>query len=279
MCVLFLMTDGWSGWCNTTAFAAFPGTHLVSTAKGKFKHEFLLQRALFRTGTHRGADRLLAVVGEPEGLGEGKTAWNIMGGVFKFMKTLRQMGHRGVCGTTYLLDGALSSSVSRKVEALHDTYYELLPPSDEALKLRLQEFIFTIKCVEHGCNSGTRWGIKIVVNKPNLNEELHIYTKSCRNCSSAFHSRIETFLRTNLRFNEHRSGSDDDIQAWWNALQVQPEMVEILIRLDVFWDGQALRVHVFFEDDVTLFGILSTAFYVPDHGDFKSAFQNKLVPC
>ena len=152
--VVFHMNDGWGALCASTTKAAIPGTHLVATTKGKFKHEFLLQRALVRTGNVFGAECLLAVVGEPEGLNKGKSTWNILTGCTRFMSKLRQMGHRGPCATIYFLDGALYTSMARKIHILHDLHYDVLPESVEPEMLRVMEFVYTLKCVSHGCNGG-----------------------------------------------------------------------------------------------------------------------------
>ena len=44
--VMMHMGDGWGAWCNTSTMKSIPGTHLVVTRIGEFRHEFLLQPRL-----------------------------------------------------------------------------------------------------------------------------------------------------------------------------------------------------------------------------------------
>jgi hypothetical protein len=219
------MSDGWGAWCNTHVRQQIPGTHLVCTRAGKFRHEFFLQRALLRQRQVDGTEKLILVVGDPEGLNEGKGAWNAYTGSVRFMRTLRELGHTGLCANVYLVDGALFQSLARKFKAHHALYYELLEcDADEKTLLEMQEFTFCFKCVSHGCSNGTKWGLKIVATESSIVEDAHIATASCMNCSTKFHSHIGIFLRQYLRFVARRSGSDNDIRAFWLALGVEAEM-------------------------------------------------------
>lgn len=61
------------------------------------------------------------------------------------------------------------------------------------LMLEMQEFTFNIKCISHGCNNGTEWGLK-VVSSADIVEVAHIATRSLRSSSTALHSHIDSFL-------------------------------------------------------------------------------------
>ena len=246
--VLTHMSDGWGSWCNSrTKSAQLDGSHLVTTRTGKFRHEFLLQRVLLRQRDDSG-DRVFMLVGDPEGLGKGKGAWNVWTGSCRFMKTLREMGHRGVCANVYLMDGALHQSLSRKFIAPHKVQANLFGGGEEeTLVLALQEFTFCIKCVSHGCNNGTKWGMKALASPFDTVNDAHIATTSLRHSSTAFHSNIDFLLMRYLDYVPDRSGSDDHIHAFWVALGVHPHMVDKLVQSDLHWDGARLRVHSSFQ--------------------------------
>ena len=160
--VLTHMSDGWGAFCDTTSRRPpIAGTHLATTRTGRFRHEFLLQRGLFRHRQEGGEDRLMLLVGDPEGLNKGKGAWNVFAGCIRFARTLREMGHTGVCGNVYIMDGALYTSLARKLLARHRLQAQLAAGSDDdRALLDIQEFTICIKCLSHGCPvRKQRWGL------------------------------------------------------------------------------------------------------------------------
>ena len=107
--VLTQMSDGWGAFCNSNTLPVDQDASFFTLCRtGTFRCEFLLQRGLLRQHSDDDRDRMSMIVGDPEGLGHGKGAWNVFSGSCSFMKTLREMGHRGVCGNVYIMDGALS---------------------------------------------------------------------------------------------------------------------------------------------------------------------------
>ena len=220
------MSDGWGAWCNTTSKSdVIPGTHLVVTRTGNFRHEFLLQRALVRLRDVAGGQRLFLLVGDPEGLNKGKGAWNVLAGACRFMKTLREMGHRGLCANVYIADGALYQPLARTFAARHRFQAKLgKGKPDELLRLEMQEFTIAIKCASHGCNNGTKWGLKVCLTSPEIVDDAHICTKSCMNSSTAFHAHIDLFLLKYVDYATERSAPDADIRAFWLASAWRPQL-------------------------------------------------------
>lgn len=248
--VMTHMSDGWGAWCNTTSRGTpTQGTHLVTTRTGKFRHEFLLQRALLRVHTADG-QAIFLLAGDPEGLNKGKGAWNVFSGTVRFMRTLREMGHRGLCANVYVVDGALYQSLARKFIARHRLQAMLLEASDdERALLQAQEFTLAIKCVSHGCNNGTKWGMKIVAPDRSIIDDAHICTKSLSNCSTAFHCHIDLFITRFLTFVPERSCSMDEALAFWLCLGMHAEVADNLSRADLRWDGERLCAHLAFQDE------------------------------
>jgi hypothetical protein len=44
------MSDGWGAWCNTHVKQQIPGTHLVCTRTGKFRHDFFYNEHYYDNG-------------------------------------------------------------------------------------------------------------------------------------------------------------------------------------------------------------------------------------
>ena len=242
--LLMHISDGWSGECQSHIKRVVPGTHLVITRKGKFRHEFLLQRLLFRQLDARsGDDTLLTVVGDPQGLHRGKKAWNVFVGACSFFSTLRAQGHRGLCANIYLADGHLFSALVRKFRAHHKLFYTVFADElgDEAWKLQNMDFTFGIKCASHSCNNGTRWGLSSVSSKEIL-ENAHISTAALFSRSTALHGHIGIFLQHHLVFSAERSASDSELMQFWHAVGVDPTIVDLLVITDMHWDGNLIQI-------------------------------------
>ena len=75
--MLVYMADGWGASITNQFIKPVPGTHLVVTRKGKFRHEFLLQRGLVRQSLSTGEQRLFTLIEDPLGLSKGKGSWNV----------------------------------------------------------------------------------------------------------------------------------------------------------------------------------------------------------
>ena len=90
-------------------------------------------------------------------------------------------------------------------------------------------------------------GFEVSCIFPDVVDDSHICTASLNICATAFHSHIDLFLLKYLEWDPNRSGSDEDIHAFWSALGVHPHMVAQLVQADLFWDGSRLRVHSAFQ--------------------------------
>ena len=75
--MLVVMSDGWGASITKTIKLQFPGSYVMTTKNGKFRHEFVLQRGLFRSTLLTGHTNLLFLLEEPIGLSKGKKAWNV----------------------------------------------------------------------------------------------------------------------------------------------------------------------------------------------------------
>ena len=75
-CMMLYIADGWGATVFNTLKAAIPGSHLVITRKGRYRHEFLLQRGLLRISLVTGNTLLLPLLEDPIGRVHGLGAWH-----------------------------------------------------------------------------------------------------------------------------------------------------------------------------------------------------------
>ena len=87
------MNDGWSAPVSEITTLT-QGGHLVRV-EGRYKHEFLLERVLYRSPT-AGADDLAVLLRPPRALGKGKTACHLFMAGCEFYEGARCRGHEGL---------------------------------------------------------------------------------------------------------------------------------------------------------------------------------------
>ena len=88
-------------------------------------------------------------------------------------------------------------------------------------------------------------------------DEVHIVIASLLKGRTALHERVGPWLMSVLAFASHRSGSDNDILSFWQALGVDPIVCETLVGLGFFWTGSEITVDSRFENDENLFETVS----------------------
>ena len=239
--MLVVMSDGWGASITKTIRLQFPGSHVATTRKGKFRHEFLLQRGLFRSTLLTGHTDLLFLLEEPIGLSKGKKAWNVYVGNQQWLPTLRQLGHKGITLSVYLADGALFTALERKYRARHLLHYRSGQDlGDNAWYLENADWVFCIKCKSHGCSNGCHWGLKTIGDNFVV-DNCHITTASLVNGSTAIHQRVLPFVFRRIHFRT-RAASIDDIEMFWKMLGAEPELIDDLAALDLDWSDNVLAV-------------------------------------
>ena len=95
-------------------------------------------------------------------MGFGHSAFHVFQGMLGFRPLLRQLGFKGPCATVYVLDGMSFDSLSRKLKARHDLYYDAQDIDDDAHRVELALMRSSdsfIRRVSHGANRGVRWGV------------------------------------------------------------------------------------------------------------------------
>ena len=105
-------SDGWSAQVAVGTVADL-AEHCRVDHRGRVKHEFCLERAMFREKLGDGGDRLMVVLKRPRGLAKGKRHGNFFQAAVDFVPTLTELGARGVRMQLFNLDGLHYASFMR----------------------------------------------------------------------------------------------------------------------------------------------------------------------
>jgi hypothetical protein len=251
------IADGWSARIRDESVHKV-GDHWVKRS-GHFKHEFLLERGLLRYIDANGAHRFHMLWGPPRGLRLGRTAWNVLTSATEFSESWRMQGHRGIILNVYIQDSVLFAAGLRLFAATTSLMYDADEVSDDPQfgpMERLREVSIGIRCKAHGCHNSIQWGLGPHY-KLFIADECHIVIASLLNASSALVNRIDQFLLSKVRFVTRRE-SPEDVRAWWTAMEVRPEMLDLFVACNPWWDGEALLVDARMEHDAHAFGTLSS---------------------
>ena len=254
--MLVFMCDGWGASVSETIRDNFPGSHLTVTRKGRFRHEFLLQRAMFRSVDPSDITKIMHLLDDPIGLKLGKKAWNVFIANSEWLPTLRELGCKGITLSIYLADGALYSALERKYRVRHYLLYKGCAFGEEFNWVYQNlDWVICIKCVNHGCSNGCHWGLKTVGDKTVV-DSCHICTASLINGSTALYGKIPDFVFRRLSFRKSISKVEDREQ-FWKLLGAEPELLDECVLMDIEWDGVSLDDLA--HDSVEGFSVLSTA--------------------
>jgi hypothetical protein len=240
--MLVYMADGWGASITNKFTKPVPGTHLVVTRKGKFRHEFLLQRGLVRQSLSTGEQRLFTLIEDPLGLSKGKGSWNVFTANLDFFPTLRHLGCTGVTINVYLLDGGLFSSLDRKFKARHLLYYKGGMVSGlDADRLQLSDWTVCILCPSHVMSNGLKWGL-YTVSSNEIVKASHVATAACISASYGIHKQVEGFVFKFLSISNAPSGTKEDITAYWQVLGLDGDFLKEFVLMDIDYDGTTLNV-------------------------------------
>ena len=232
------MADGWGATVFDMVKLPIPGTHLVVTRSGRYRHEFLLQRGLIRISTLAEGTVLLPLIEEPLGMGLGKSAWNVYHASRDFFPSLRHAGQTGVCINLYLADGGLFDSLERKFRARHLLYYRCgLDLGQDAFAKELSDWTLCLLCPSHIMSNALKWGVDNVYDADIL-KATTIATMACISGSSAIHKNVDKFVFQHLQFTDTRSGTLEEISAFWEMLGVEGALLEEFVACDLdYKDG------------------------------------------
>ena len=237
------MSDGWGGDVRSTCTAKSGAQYVLR--RGKLRQEFLLQRGFIKKKqSFDGAMSTCMRVAEPLGLGLGRGAWSVFQAACDFEAIPRVLGATGITISCYVFDGCLFGPLSKHLTARHQLYYSKAHGFDHGPlhdELSAMDWACLVKCIAHSCGNSVVWGLK-GVGLHDHRDNVHIAIASLLNARTALHAHVGDFLHQHLYFSQDRSGTNEEVSAFWRSLQVEHHFVDLLSDLDLHWDGRVLRI-------------------------------------
>ncbi len=236
------LSDGWGASVTEAVARKFPGTHVRLCRNGRYRHEFLLQRVVYRFDQGLGRQLVGQIFEEPIGLRDGQTALHAFSAACEFISTPRHLGHCGICASVCVHDGALHTALQRLFRARQSLYYThgpALGPRHAALENT--DWVVCLRCSSHCCSSAVKWGLSHLFSDA-IVDNVFIATAGLRNSSSALIGKVNDFILQRARFVKERSGPLECRVAFWRSLEVSPELADEFAEADLMWDGSNLLV-------------------------------------
>lgn len=219
--LLAYLGDGWGASVTETVALQFPGSHVRALRNGKFRHEFLLQRAVCRFGI---LDQQIVgqIFAELVGLRDGKTAMHVFRGACDFISTPRHLGHQGWATTVYIQDGALHSALSRLFQGRQSLLYSHGQDFGERhAQFENLDIVLCLRCISHCASSAVKWGLQPSCTDGVL-DNMFISVAGLRNSSAALIGKASAFVLSQVKFTAMCSASSEGRVAFWRCMDVGP---------------------------------------------------------
>jgi hypothetical protein len=241
-CLYAYFNDGWSAFVassTTTSYADAPSV----TRKGKYKHEFMLERALLKVMPTADTTEMAMLMAPIRTLAVGKKAWNFFTGICEFYPLLREVGHKHICISAYLFDGMLFSALSAHCRARHMCYYSAHGPQLGPLRYLLlnMDWVLASKCAAHGCSNALHWALAPIVEEDTL-DNVHISIQSLRNSASAIFSHTATTLVRIMRFGDAVVASAAEVETFWRVMGVESDFIDLFVSVNPYFLAGQLYV-------------------------------------
>ena len=232
--------------------------------KGGSSLEFLSEKVFVKHVDIEGRSANAVYFRDPLPLLNGKSGWAIYAAGRELIPTLRELGHRAIAVSHYCFDRALYSFLDKRFRELHqhlESFSGSSFISDAVLEsmLPMLNWVVSSACCNHDAHNALKWAMLEQMGDPQLLKDLCIVLESLRNSYDLLHGRLAAWVHSKARFVEV-DGDDDAERSLWTSLGIEPEVVELLVRLRLRFTGGALLVINVCanEPDVmnTIFGVL-----------------------
>ena len=184
------------------------------------------------------------ILSEPVPLTLGKEVPMVLAAARKTWHSLRALGACGCIVEHYCWDRAGLSALERSCREWHMS--QPIPDAvhiwPEAVRQYL-EFVVVTPCALHDSQNAFRWAFGEECKDRALMRDLYISVESLRNSADLLSSRLASWVGSCIRFvgeqgplwRKHR-------RELWSGLDVSPEVVELLVEMELRWDGDQLLV-------------------------------------
>ena len=244
---LAVMTDAWGAMVRDTRTADMRDEGLRITRKGRFRHEYLLMRAVMRCRPRIGGQVMFQKIGVPRGLKLGKEAVNVYNVGLDSMPMLKECGHKNISVTLYVEDGLLHSALKKLQSGRHQRYCEQLFFEDGEMAQQVvdTDWVLFLKCTSHPCSNSIKTATRRLRPTDDVVESLHVVTSSYIKGSAVLFDHLDLFLLQKVDFAKPTSSFEDRRAFWthfttWNGAAT-PAILTDLVQIDPRWDPETGR--------------------------------------
>jgi len=167
-----------------------------------------------------------------------KDGWTSYAVIESFFDNPRELGHRGVLQTHFVLDGGLWGYQTRRQRQASSLWYAEHPDAAEDMELlELLEWPTSVWCVLHIAHNSVEWGIKwLLVNWKDDLSDLHIIVESVRNSWDDVIKHVDDLIAV-IEFVDPPERPDGN-KEFWEVLGFTEKEVEFLTSLNLMWGPQ-----------------------------------------
>ena len=183
------------------------------------------------------------MLSEPVPLTISKQVPMILAAARRTWTSLRSLGATGCIVEHYCWDRAGISALERECRRWH-----LSQPIPEAVRYpegirEHLEFVLCTPCALHDSQNAFRWAYLDECQDRSLMRDIYIAVESLRNSADLLESRMNSWVAGRLRFVDGRDASwTVQRRVLLEGLDVQPELVEVLLQLELAWEGGQICV-------------------------------------
>ena len=181
------------------------------------------------------------ILSEPVPLTEGKSAPQILAAARQTWHTCRPLGAVGCVVEHYVWDRAGIEALERHSRAWHSAQPVFVSSAWPEEVAKYMDFVVVTPCALHDGQNAFRWAFLSQCKNSSLMRDLFIATSALRNSSDLFSSRIATFVTSHLKpVGPRDSQWHDEHRQLWQALDVEMDVIDIILRIELVWDGESL---------------------------------------
>ena len=260
------MNDGWSARVIiVNDRAAGPGLLRI---RGVQKHEFLLERSLFRMETEVGRSELHMTFGPPRPLEYGKTAGACFSAAAQTVPLPRQMGHEGLLLNVLIFDGTNANYLQADLlEGFFEMQYESMDVAgreeNDITDLMEREATIKIRCKVHGANKGVEWGLKPLFDDTIL-DDCFISLKSCLRCMGSIHCKLPDMMQHCGLAYVDRGHDPAEVRLFWQLHDIPKTFQHLFEEVDPILniETNAIEVNVQLAGDPRAWEKVSTCLFI-----------------
>ena len=232
--------DGTPIRCQHWSTNKLPGGKLIRS-RGKQGREVLVCNQFVRYQDPGLGWRTACILSEPVPLTKGKDVPHILSAAHQTWHTLRALGAKGCVVEHYCWDRAGITALERMVRHWHMTQAvpDTLPYPPEIRKHF--EFVVITPCALHDSQNAFRWAYFKESNDRSLMRDIYISVESLRNSADLISSGMASWVVRNLVFVEERGALwKHRRRAVFEAMDVDPDVADVLVSLELAWEGGQL---------------------------------------